>query len=107
MKGEDNGRIQTKIEEILSSAGFTVSKNNSFYTLIADMKLEYSGQGDIINSFPQISIRIERHGKVLASYSKNYGRISAYEKQSCERLSLHKMELDLQKNFLSECLKGN
>jgi hypothetical protein len=96
---DTTGRIARKLQEILEDNGCTVSVRNPLYTVSArlNMTQENLPAGIIIR--PGITIRIERGGRALLSYSKNYERYGHQMLEGAYNRAFLAIENDLAENF--------
>lgn len=108
VKGDDSGRIKTKITEILSKGGFAVTSSrseSSLYTADTAVNAEISENGGFFVSYPQISVSIRTAaGKTLSSFAKQLEKVASYTKESCRAMALSRIENELEENLISGCL---
>jgi hypothetical protein len=96
---DSSGRIARKLQEILEDNGCTVSARNPLYTVSAllNMSEENLPAGVFIRS--GITVRIERNGRALLSYSKNYDRSGHQTAEAAYSRVFQVIENDLAENF--------
>ena len=103
--GDSSNRIKIKTEELLSNEGFIISQSKASYIATINLNTEVEKSKDIYLAYPQIKISIEKSdGTALATYSKQLGKISAYTKETTERLALNKLETELENNLINNLL---
>lgn len=105
VQGDDSGRIKTKVSEVLSKNGFSVSDfrrdSDSSYSLNANVNIEISENCGFFVCYPQISISVKTaEGKTVFSFSKQIEKVASYTKESCERMALSKLEKEIEENFI-------
>lgn len=105
VQGDDSGRIKTKISEVLSKNGFSVSDfrrdSDSFYSLNANVNIEISENGGFFVCYPQISLSVKTaEGNTISSFAKSFEKVASYTKESCSRMVFSKIENELEKNFI-------
>lgn len=101
--GENSEHIKAKLESVFMDRNFIISASKNDYHYLADLesKINIKQQEELYNTFPELSVTVtNKNGKTVDSYSKTYGRISAYSEDSCFRSAMYKIESDLKKNFL-------
>jgi hypothetical protein len=96
---DTTGRIGRKLQEILEGNGCTVSARNPLYTVSAllNMSEENLAAGIFVRS--GITVRVERDGKALLSYSKNYDRAGHQTAEGAYSRAFLAIEDDLAENF--------
>lgn len=103
--GDNTNRIKTKIAELLSREGFTVSQTLSEYLATINVNTTTEKSGNVYLAYPQIQIAIEKtDGTTIAHFSKQIEKVSSYTKEAVERLSLNKLETELENNFVNNLL---
>lgn len=105
--GDDTWRVQSKLAQILSEDGFPIGNTSFKYKVNAITKIEIAENNGIFISYPQISVVIEtKEGIVIASWAKQFKKVSAYNWNACERMCINKIEKELEDNFISEILSN-
>lgn len=102
-EGENSERIKAKLESVFIDRGYVISASKNDYNYLVDLqsKFRLDLQAELFNAFPELSVTVtNKNGNTVDSYSKTYGRISAYSEDSCLRSAMYKIESDLKKNFL-------
>jgi hypothetical protein len=100
---EGSGRIDRKLGALLEDSGFTVAPARAMYALNARLTAEEetNNAGNFVT--PGISIRVEREGKTLFSYSRNYERSGhRTSMNTAYTRALMEVEKDLEENFISQ-----
>lgn len=101
--GETSEHIKAKLESVFMDRNFIISASKNDYNYLVDLesKINMKKQDELFNAFPELTISVtNKTGKTVFSYSKTFGRISAYSEDSCQRSAMYKIESDLKKNFL-------
>ena len=96
--------LKTKIENLLSINGFTISDSNEFYKceILADIRGQEYGKVFII--YPQLSIIIKNNeGLGISSFARQLEKVSSYTQETTERIALNKIENELESCFIKEC----
>jgi hypothetical protein len=96
-------RIERKLGALLENSGFVVAPARAMYALNARLSAEEetNNAGNFVT--PGITIRIERDGKTLFSYSKNYGRAGHRSSMSTAYTrAFMEVEQDLEANFIRQ-----
>lgn len=104
VQGDDSGRIKTKIAELLSKNGFSVTSSQSekfSYLADATVNAEISKNDEFFVSYPQILFSVKTlDSKTLLSFAKSYGKVASYTKDACSRMVLSKIENELEENVM-------
>ena len=107
ISGDTTNRIKTKMNQLLSEEGFSIGSVKSFYVAKISIELSSFENDDVYISYPQISISIEKKdGETIVSWAKQFSKISAYSKEACERMSLNKIEKELESNFITNVINA-
>ncbi len=102
--GDGAKRIKTKLEELFTKNGFSISNLSANYIVSADAKYLVESSGEVYISYPQIEITIMDNNSIYTSgFSKQMGKVSAYTKEATERMAINKLESELENNFFTEC----
>lgn len=106
VRGPDTaGRIDRVLRDLLEDAGYVVGGGSGGqYTVSARLSLEEEttdSGGNFVT--PGITVRVERGGKALFSYSKNYERSgSRSSMNNALQRAFTEVERDLEENFMRE-----
>jgi len=96
---DSTGRIERKLQELLEANGCAVTVRNPLYEVSVRLNMteENMDAGIFIRS--GITVRIEREGNALFSYSKNYQRYGHQTRNGAYNRALMAIEKDLEENF--------
>jgi len=96
---DTTGRIARKLQELLEANGCTVTVRNPLYEVSVRLNTteENTNAGIFIRS--GITVRIERNGNALFSYSKNYQRYGHQTLNGAYNRAFMAIEKDLEENF--------
>jgi hypothetical protein len=100
---EDSGRLERKLNALLENSGYVVASGGGSYTLSAHLTGEEmkNSAGNFVT--PGLTIRLEREGNTLFSYTKTYGRSShRTDMTSAYTRALIEIERDLDENLMRE-----
>ena len=100
---ENSGRLERKLNALLENSGYVVASGGGSYTLSARLAGEemINSAGNFVT--PGVTIRLEREGKTLFSYTKTYGRSSHRTSMAnAYTRALIEIERDLDENFMRE-----
>ena len=101
--GDQTNRIKTKLSEIFSKNGFSVGVENSLYKVKISADTTVTETNGIFISFPQITVLMTKNnGTTVASYAKQFSKVSAYTEDSCIRMALGRIETELEQSFMRE-----
>ncbi len=107
VQGYDSERIKTKVSEVLSKNGFSVSDfrrdSDLACSVNVNMNIEISENGGFFVCYPKISLSVKTaEGKTISSFAKSFEKIASYTKESCSRMVFSKIENELEENFISQ-----
>ena len=96
---DSTGRIGRKLQELLEASGCIVSDQNPLYTVSARLNMteEKTDATTFIRS--GITVQVERQGRALLSYSKNYQRSGHSTPEGAFNRAFRTIEQDLEENF--------
>ncbi len=101
--GDKTKRIETKVSEIFSKNGFSIGTENCLYTAKITADTTVTETNAIFISFPQVKVLMTKNdGTTVASYAKQFSKVSAYTADSCGRMALGRIEAELEKSFIRE-----
>lgn len=103
--GDSSNRIKTKIEELLAKEGITISQSNNTHLATININTSTEITNEFFFVYPQIQILVSKKDRTtLSHFSKQFGKISSYSKETAERLALNKIETELDNNFINNLL---
>ena len=93
------GRIERKLQELLEASGCVVSAQNPIYTV--SFRLNMTEEQIDTTTFVRsgITVQVEREGRALLSYSKNYPRSGHSNPSGAYNRAFLAIERDLEENF--------
>ncbi|MDR2499856.1 MAG: hypothetical protein LBD37_02090 [Treponema sp.] len=100
---ENSGRLERKLNALLENHGYVTASGGGSYTLSARLAGEelINDVGNFVT--PGVTIRLEREGRALFSYTKTYGRSSHRTSMAAAYTrALLEIERDLEENFMRE-----
>ena len=100
---ENSGRIERKLNKLFEDKGYVTAPSDGMYTVNAKLTgNEIAGDsGNFV--MLGIVVRVERAGKTLFSYSKNYDRVGNRNSMSTAYTrALYPVEEDLEENFMTK-----
>ncbi|MDR1429447.1 MAG: hypothetical protein LBI85_04085 [Spirochaetaceae bacterium] len=102
VEGDRNGRVERALGALLESSGYLIARQNPAYlvSVILTSAEENLPSGVFIR--PGVTLRIERGGAVLFSYSKNYTRYGHITLDGAYNRAFLAVERDLEENFIAK-----
>jgi hypothetical protein len=99
---DETGRVERKLQELLEDNGYIITARNPQYSVSLQLTTseEIYDRGIFIRS--GIAIRLERNGKSLFSYSKNYDREGHKTLDGAYNRAFMAIEKDLEENFMAK-----
>jgi len=95
-------RVELTLRELLEQQKFTVSRQNPMYQVNVKLNLNEEKGTEYFFVRPGIAISIERSGKTLFSYGKNYSRVSHTTLNGAYSRAIIAVEKDLKDNFMGQ-----
>lgn len=97
-----SGRIEHTLQELLEKNGFIISTRNPMYQVNIRLRMNEEQGTTLYSVQPILTITIERAGRTLFSYSKNYQRSSHSNANGAMNRALIAVEQDLEENFITQ-----
>jgi hypothetical protein len=100
---DNSGRVERRLAALLEDNGFVVASVPAMYTLNVRLTAEEetNNAGNFVT--PGITLRLERDGKTLFSYSKNYERSGhRTSMNTAYTRAIMGVEKDLEENFIRQ-----
>jgi hypothetical protein len=99
---DETMRVERKLQELLEDNGYIITARNPQYTV--SIRLTMTEENPEAGLFVRsgIIVRIERGGKALFSYSKNYQRYGHNTREGAYNRAFMAIEKDLDENFISK-----
>jgi hypothetical protein len=101
--GADNsGRVELTLRELFEQQGFVISYQNPMYQASVKLTLNEEKGTEYFFVRPGLTVSVERSGKTLFSYSKNYSRVSHTTLDGAYSRGIIAVEKDLKDNFIKQ-----
>jgi hypothetical protein len=99
---DETGRIERTVQELLEDNGYIITAGNPQYAVSIRLTMteENLEAGIFVRS--GIAVRIERNGRALFSYSKNYQRHGHQTLDGAYNRAFMAIEQDLEENFVTK-----
>jgi len=101
--GADNSnRIELTLRELFEQQGFVISSKNPMYQVSVKLNMNEEKGTEYFFVRPGLTVSVERSGKTLFSYSKNYPRVSHTTNDGAYNRAIIAVEKDLRENFIKQ-----
>lgn len=93
--------IRGALEDAISKKGFTVVKSGeSNHGAICTLTYEVKKAGEVFSSYPAVTIELKDSARVLYSFSKDLGKVAAFDSDTATRLIYTKVAKVIKEEFL-------
>jgi hypothetical protein len=99
---ETSGRIELTLRELFEQQGFIISSRNPMYQVSVKLAMNEEKGTEYFFVRPGLTVSVERSGKALFSYSKNYPRSSHTTPDGAYNRAIIAVEKDLKENFIKQ-----
>jgi hypothetical protein len=103
VEGPDTaGRIERALQGLLEGSGYIITPQNPQYTVAARLSAAEETGRTRISIRAGITVRIERDGSALFSYTQNYEPVASRDRARAYSLAFIAIEQDLAENFITK-----
>jgi hypothetical protein len=99
---DDSGRIELTLRELFEQQGFVINSRNPMYQASVKLNMNEEKGTEYFFMRPGLTVSVERSGKTLFSYSKNYPRSSHTTLEGAYNRGIIAVEKDLKENFIKQ-----
>jgi hypothetical protein len=98
----NTGRIELTLRELFEQQGFVISHQSPTYHVSTKLTMNEEKGTEFFFARPGLTVNVERAGKTLFSYTKNYSRVSHSTPEGAYNRGIIAVEEDLKDNFIKQ-----
>ena len=99
---DSSGRVELTLQELFEQQGYIITARNPLYQINVRLRISEEQGTSYYFVRPGITITVERAGKTLFSYSKNYPQSSHSNRDGAYNRSIIAVTRDLEENFIKQ-----